>query len=112
MKKSSTHAAIPSVQMKTKIPVLVTEEVFEQMRYLCAEISEVEWSGALFYQIEGSITAPETFKITLKNILPLDKGSQAYTEYDLDARFIDFIEADFEERCTWRVGHKMYVSNT
>jgi hypothetical protein len=80
-------------------------EVLHQIQYLCRLISKVEWSGALFYTTEGSIEKPETFKVTLKTILPLDMGSQAYTEYNLDDRFMDFIEEDFEERCTWKLGH-------
>jgi hypothetical protein len=80
-------------------------EVLHQIQYLCKFISKVEWSGALFYTTEGSIEKPETFKITLKTILPLDMGSAAYTEYNLDERFMDFIEEDFEERCTWKLGH-------
>ena len=80
-------------------------EVLHQIQYLCKNIPKVEWSGALFYTTEGSIEKPGTFKITLKTILPLDMGSTAYTEYHLDDRFIDFIEEDFEERCTWKLGH-------
>ena len=80
-------------------------EVLHQIQYLCKLINKVEWSGALFYTTEGSIEKPGTFKITLKTILPLDMGSQAYTEYNLDDRFMDFIEEDFEERCTWKLGH-------
>jgi hypothetical protein len=80
-------------------------EVLHQIQYLCKLINKVEWSGALFYTTEGSIEKPETFKITLKTILPLDMGSAAYTEYNLDERFMDFIEEDFEERCTWKLGH-------
>lgn len=80
-------------------------EVLQQIQYLCKLINKVEWSGALFYTTEGSIEKPETFKITLKTILPLDMGSAAYTEYNLDERFMDFIEEDFEERCTWKLGH-------
>lgn len=80
-------------------------EVYHQIQYLCKNISKVEWSGALFYTTEGSIQKPETFKITLKTILPLDVGSTAYTEYSLDERFMDFIEEDFEERSLWKLGH-------
>lgn len=32
-------------------------------------------------------------------------GDTHSTEYSLDARFMDFIEEDFEERATWQVGH-------
>lgn len=80
-------------------------EVLHQIQYLCKNIPKVEWSGALFYTTEGSIDKPDTFKITLKTILPLDMGSSAYTEYTLDDRFIDFIEEDFEERSTWKLAH-------
>lgn len=80
-------------------------EVLHQIQYLCKKIPKVEWSGALFYTTEGSIENPETFKINLKTILPLDMGSAAYTEYNLDDRFMDFIEEDFEERSTWKLGH-------
>lgn len=80
-------------------------EVLHQIQYLCRHIPKVEWSGALFYTIEGSIKDPSTFKIILKTILPLDMGSTTYTEYNLDDRFLDFIEEDFEERCTWKLGH-------
>lgn len=80
-------------------------EVYHQIQYLCKNISKVEWSGALFYTTEGSIQKPETFKITLKTILPLDMGTSAYTEYNLDERFMDFIEEDFEERSLWKLGH-------
>lgn len=80
-------------------------EVLHQIQYLCKNIPKVEWSGVLFYTTEGSITQPSKFKIRLKTILPLDMGTAAYTEYTLDARFMDFIEEDFEERCHWKVGH-------
>lgn len=80
-------------------------EVLHQIQYLCKNIPKVEWSGALFYTTEGNIDKPDTFKITLKTILPLDMGSSAFTSYDLDSRFIDFIEEDFEERCTWKLAH-------
>jgi hypothetical protein len=83
----------------------MNQTVFHQIQYLCKNIPKVEWSGALFYTTEGSIDKPETFKIILKTILPLDMGTAGYTEYNLDERFIDFIEEDFEERCTWKLGH-------
>ena len=79
-------------------------EVLHQIKYLCKTIAKVEWSGVLFYTIEGSIKDPETFKIILKTILPLDMGTTGFTGYTLDSRFTDFIEEDFDERCQWKVG--------
>ena len=80
-------------------------EVLHQIKYLCKNIAKVEWSGILFYTTEGSIEKPATFKIKLKTILPLDMGTSAFTEYNLDERFINFLEEDFDTRCHWKVGH-------
>lgn len=105
LSQESMRKQLSRVQLKSTIPVVMPIEVLHQIQYLCKLISKVEWSGALFYTTEGSIEKPETFKITLKTILPLDMGSQAYTEYNLDERFMDFVEEDFEERCAWKLGH-------
>lgn len=82
----------------------MSQEFLDKVRYLCREIAKVEWSGALFYTLEGSIKKPEKMKVILKDILPLDKGTSAYTSYELDNRFIDYMSAD-EERLDWRLGH-------
>jgi hypothetical protein len=79
-------------------------KVLQQIQYLCKNIAKVEWSGVLFYTVEGSIKDPSTFKINLEHILPLDMGSASYTEYDFDARYIDFLEEDFDVRSKWTVG--------
>lgn len=64
----------------------------------------MEWSGILFYKTEGSIKEPETFRIILEDILPMHKGSQAYTEYTFDEKVIEYIEENEHlEEC--RIGH-------
>lgn len=92
------------MQLQNIIPVEVPEKVLQQIKYLCKNIAADEWSGVLFYKIEGSIKNPETFKIILEGILPMDKGSSVYTAYNLDDRFIDYLMED-EERLDWKVGH-------
>lgn len=92
------------MELKSIIPVVVPEEVLLKIKYLCKNIAKVEWSGVLFYSVEGSIMQPETFKITLEDILPMDMGSQAYTSYELDDRFIDYY-TEKPEAMEWTVGH-------
>lgn len=82
----------------------MSEEILNKIKFLCKNIAKVEWSGPLFYSIEGDISKPETFKITLQDILPLDMGTSGYTEYNLDDRFIDYL-MEKEERMDWNVGH-------
>lgn len=81
-------------------------EFLNKVKYLCSNIPEVEWSGALFFSVEGSIKEPKTFKIILQDILPLDKGTKAWTEYELDGRYDDYImDENHPERLDWTLGH-------
>lgn len=57
----------------------------------------------MFYTVEGTIKDPKNFKITLKDILPMDKGSTAETEFSYDRRYIDYLMND-PERTEWRSG--------
>ena len=80
------------------------EKVFNQIQYLCQQIAKVEWSGILFYKTEGSIQDPKTYKIILEDILPLHKGTSAYTEYTFDERVVDYMEENEHlEEC--KMGH-------
>lgn len=81
-------------------------EVFqEKVKYLCTIIPDVEWSGIMFYSVKGSIQDPENMVLIPEDILPLDRGSQAYTEYELDKRVDEYIGEDMETRIQWHIGH-------
>lgn len=88
-----------------KIKVVMTLKVYNQIKYLCAKISQVEWSGILFYKpIEGSIEKPEELTLELVDILLMDKGSQSFTAYTFDASVIEHMENNPElEEC--KMGH-------
>lgn len=82
------------------------ETFLSKVKYLCLKIPHEEWSGPLFYSIEGSIEKPETFKIKLEDILPLDRGTGSFTSYELDDRFIEYMtEPGQEHRMDWKMGH-------
>lgn len=59
-------------------------DFMSKVKYLCRVIREVEWSGVLWYTMEGSMNKPESVVITLKDILLMDKGTKTLTEYDFD----------------------------
>ena len=65
------------------------EKVFNQIRYLCQQIAKVEWSGVLYYKTEGSIKDPANMVLTLEEILPLNKGTGSYTEYEFGKAFVE-----------------------
>lgn len=62
-----------------------------KVQYLCKRISQVEWSGVLFYDMKGTIDKPSTCVITLTDILPMDIGTQGYTEYSFDDSVVEYM---------------------
>lgn len=62
----------------------MNKEVYNKIMFLCKEISTVEWSGVLFYNITGSIRDLSKFSVDLVDILLMDKGNATYTEYNFD----------------------------
>ena len=102
---NSTKAKLERVQLTdTLLNLVMPTKVYNQIQYLCQQISEVEWSGILFYRTEGSIQDPTTFKIILEDILPLHKGTSSFTEYTFDERVIEHMEENEHlEKC--RIGH-------
>ncbi len=95
---------MPEVTLEDTIPVIMPQHILDKIQHLCQKINKVEWSGVLFYSIEGSIKKPKTFKIILEDILPLDKGNSGYTSYKLDDRFVDYLMEEPEPRMDWKVG--------
>lgn len=86
------------------IPVIMSEAILNKIKYLCKSIPKVEWSGVLFYSVKGSIANPKDLELILEDILPLDMGTAAYTEYELDSRFVEYL-MDNPEAMEWNVGH-------
>lgn len=88
----------------TQIKVIMPKKVLDQIKYLCRNISEVEWSGVLYYNIEGSIKNPENLVLTLEEILPLHKGTSGYTEYEFGEAFVEhMMENEHLDNC--KMGH-------
>lgn len=81
--------------MKERIPLHIPKKVWQQVRYLCNKIYDVEWSGVLFYTPEGDF-GKEGFKVTLDYIFPMHKGSATYTEFETDESIIDFLMNNIE----------------
>lgn len=92
---------LPNSQHNTaiKVKLIISKKVSDQIKYLCKLIPAHEWSGNLFYEVEGSIKDIPNMVLKAVDILPLDKGTATYTSTTTDSRFIDFImqRPDLEE---------------
>ena len=82
----------------------MSKNIYFKILYLCNKIHEVEWSGVLFYDVKGNIKNPSKMSCTVKDILPMNMGSAAYTEYSFDDRVNTYIEKE-DERFDWLIGH-------
>lgn len=62
--------------------IVIPREVEKKIRLLCREIHNIEWSGVLFYKVEGSFEE-ENLKIICVDLYQMDIGNSAYTEYTM-----------------------------
>lgn len=53
---------------------------------------EVEFSGLLFYSVEGELHNPETFKVQLKDFYLMDIGTKAYTEFEFQNKMFNLYD--------------------
>jgi len=71
---------------------------------LCNRVHEDEWSGTLFYSVEGDL-GDDDFSIQTKELYLQDIGNSVYTEYDpSNPDFIKFLMDNPEYR-TMKQGH-------
>lgn len=90
------------------------DEILMKIKYLCKAIPKVEWSGILLYDVKGTIKDPKNMVIMLKDIIPMNMGSQAYTEYNFnekkrdtsgyDDKHIDYCMQN-DNALDWKIGH-------
>lgn len=89
-KKLAGKPQLPTSTLKDKVKLIISPRVREQIKYLCSRIWEVEWSGILFYSTKGEFGTKE-FEATAEHILLMNKGSQAYTEFETDESLVQFL---------------------
>ena len=70
--------------------IVIPENVERIIRKYCALSPDNEWSGTLFYEVEGNFDSPE-FKIICRDFFLMDLGSAAYTSFDEDGTAIDYM---------------------
>ena len=75
---------------RTKYKMFIPKEVENKIRLLLENIRNIEWSGVLFYDVEGSFE-DNSLKVTCKDILPMDIGNATYTEWGMNADVVSYI---------------------
>lgn len=75
---------------KRDYKIIIPEEVESKIRFLCNKTHTVEWSGTLFYDIEGTFE-DNNLVVTCKDIYLMDIGSAAYTEFNMSPDVISYM---------------------
>ena len=84
MEEKQQKVSIPMIHIQElSYKIIIPEEVENKIRLLCKEISNIEWSGVLFYKVSGSFEE-ENLVVTCLDIYQMDIGNSAYTEYTVD----------------------------
>lgn len=81
---------IPLEKYTDTYKLIIPANVERKIRHLCNRISQVEWSGTLFYTYSGSYE-DNNLEIKCVDIFPMDIGSQAYTEFDMSPDVIAYM---------------------
>ena len=92
-KTTNTVLKRPLIEIREEGTLVITEEFLNQLKYVCSKISEVEWSGLIFFTTEGEPQDLSTFKVTPYYIHLMDKGTSGYTEFDDDGSAKELYEA-------------------
>lgn len=75
-----------ALSYKINIPLYVEKKI----RILCREIHNIEWSGILFYRVNGSFE-DGTLEVDCVDIYQMDEGSTGYTEFDMSADVMNYM---------------------
>lgn len=82
MEEKKKEKKLELVHQQSIYKMVIPQEVEKKIRLLCREIHNVEWSGVLFYKVNGSFE-DKSLTITCVDLFQMDEGTGGYTEYDM-----------------------------
>lgn len=85
--------------------LIMPQQILEKIQYLCQKISIEEWSGVMFYSVQGTIADPANMVCTIEDIFPMHKGNKTYTEYSFDDPALMDYMMENPEIMQWRIAH-------
>lgn len=92
--ETAKKPSLELIKRKPDLPykIIIPVEVERKIRLLCTHISQVEWSGVLFYQVEGAFNDKDN-PLTIKcvDIFQMDKGTGGYTEFNVSPDIVSYM---------------------
>lgn len=81
---------IQLIKRQESFKLTVTKELEEKIRFLCRQLPHNEWSGTLFYTIEGSFK-DANIHVLCKDFFLQDVGESTYTEFKNDVELASYM---------------------
>ena len=81
---------LPLIKRQETFDLIVTEELEKKIRFLCDKLPRNEYSGTLFYAIEGSFK-DKNLRIIAKDFFLQDIGEATYTEFQNDVDLAEYM---------------------
>lgn len=78
-----------TTEQKSVFDLVITDNVERKIRYLCDIFPSTEWSGVLFYTVEGSFEQ-DNIKFTCVDIHPMDIGDATFTKFSDSPEIINY----------------------
>jgi len=97
VKTIPSQKSFPVFNSDVKIKLVVTEKCNQQINLINKNIPKLEWSGILFYAVDGSILDPTNMTLTCHHVYPIDIGSKAHTGWSgIDTDVTSFMNDNFD----------------
>lgn len=80
--KKEVKPVLELVHRQDIFKIVIPTEVEKKIRFLCKNIWDVEWSGILFYKVEGAFE-DKSLTIRCVDLFQMDIGASAYTEFNV-----------------------------
>lgn len=80
--KKEVKPVLELVHRQDIFKIVIPAEVEKKIRFLCKNIWDVEWSGILFYKVEGAFE-DKSLIIRCVDLFQMDIGTSAYTEFNV-----------------------------
>lgn len=80
--KREVKPVLELVHRQDTFKIVIPVEVEKKIRFLCKNIWDVEWSGVLFYKVEGAFE-DKSLTIRCVDLFQMDIGTSTYTEFNV-----------------------------
>jgi hypothetical protein len=95
----------------TGFKLVITPEFEAILDYMSARRPDKEWSGILFYDVEGSIETKDLV-LTTKDIYLMDLGNAAYTSFEITPELVSYMSDNDLFGCQQGLIHSHHSMST